>query len=57
MYFINPKVIRVTGTFYVEGYKEPIRILPTGGVTWDDHSFVGQTVGGMGAAVIVGFQS
>jgi hypothetical protein len=56
IYFINPKVIRVTGTFYVEGYKEPIRILPTGGVTWDNHSFVGQTLAYMGAVVIIDFK-
>jgi len=56
IYFINPKVIRVTGTFYVEGYKEPIRILPTGGVTWDSHSFVGKTLEYMGAVVIIDFQ-
>jgi len=32
IYFVNPKTIRVTGTFYIEGYKEPVRILPTGGL-------------------------
>jgi hypothetical protein len=56
IYFINPKVIRVTGTFYVEGYKEPIRILPIGGVTWDNHSIAGQTLEYIGGVVIIHFK-
>jgi hypothetical protein len=56
IYFINPKVIRLTGTFYVEGYKDPIRILPTGGVTWDDHRLAGKTLEYIGAVVIIDFQ-
>lgn len=56
VYFINPKVIRVTGTFYIEGYKEPIRILPAEGVTWDSHSIAGQTLTYMGAVLIINFK-
>jgi hypothetical protein len=32
--FLNPKVIRIVGRFYLPGYSEPVLILPDDGIRW-----------------------